>query len=540
MTTQTMVGKARIFPSTDANTDISKTVRRVGARIQVQWDGITWTDESDYFLTAGGNYEMSDKWGAGIAGQADFELDNTTGRFLPENTSSPIYSYLKPRVNIRYDVRIGSYYYRIFTGFIKAIEPDRKQGIVNFHCFDNTVKVLNKEAPKEAAYTNKRADELLAILAEAANITDYDLEISEHVISAAWFGDKYIWPIMGELAVSERGRVFFDYDGRFKFWNKSHIEKQQTPIFTLTRDDWMKNLNFSVEEQAIKNKVQIKARPRVSAGIQDVWTNGDIQILNQYSDTLVWIPANDQQNAWIETEDPCTSWIQPIPRTDYTASSAMDGVTDSEGNPAKDLTDSVQVTVFDPYASECFIQVQNFSDQDAYLTMFKIRANPLQIWDWIRVIKIDQQSIDTYGEQKIELENDFIEKEEWAEFLARTEVDRWKDAKNLFRADIIGVPHIKVGDVVSVEVTEGDFENYMIYGMDWEVTNSGFLQTLQFVLPFTIPVYQTITARAQIHAPVYQSITAKALLGAKTITASANIKESKTKFIQAKGVITVG
>ena len=295
----------------------------------------------------------------------------------------------------------------------------------------------------------------------------------------------------------------------------------------------MKNLNFSVEEGAIRNKVQIKARPRISAGIQVVWTNGDITILNQYSDTLVWIPANDQQNAWIETEDPCTSWIQPIPRTDYTANSQEDG----QGT---DLTDSVQITIFDPYASECFIQVQNFSNKDAWLTMFKVRANPLRIWDWIRVIAIDQQSIDTYGEQKIELENDFIEKEEWAEFLARTEIDRWKDAKNLFRADIIGVPHIKVGDVVSVELTEGNYEDYMIYGMDWEVTNSGFLQTLQFVLPFAIPNYKTISARAQIHAPVYQSITAKALLGAKTITASANIKESKTKFIQAKGIITVG
>ena len=539
-TTQTLIGKARIFPSSDANTEIAKTVRRIGARIQIQWDGITWDDESDYFLTAQGNIQMSGKWGEGMAAEADFELDNTDKRFLPENASSPIYDYLKPRVNIRFDVKIGPYYFRIFTGYIKAIEPNRKQGIVNLHCFDNTVRVLNKPAPKEAAYIYKRANELIEILARNAFGLEsgddgspyYDLEISDHIISAAFFGERYTWPLMGEIALAERGRIFFDYDGKLKFWNKEHIEKQQVSIFTLTRDNWIKNLEFSVEEQAIKNKVTVKARPRISAGIQVVWTNGDIEILNQYSDTLVWIPANDQQSAYIETEDPCTNWIQPIPNTDYTANSKIDGT-------GTDLTDSIKITIFEPYADSCFLQIQNFSGQDAYLTKFEVRANPLRIWDWIRVIKKDESSISRYGEQSIELENDFIDTEEFANNIAQRELDRWREAKNLFRVDVLGIPHIKVGDVMSVELTEDDYENYMINAIDWSVDDSGFTQTLQLVNPIAMPVYQSIVARAQLYAPAIQTITAKALIGPKTITAKASIKKEQSKNMNAMSKIVI-
>ena len=539
-TTQTLAPKARIWPSIDKQTEIAKTIRTIGARLEVQWNGTDWVDESDYFLTAQGNIQMSGNLGEGLAAEADFELDNTTKRFLPENSASPIYSYLKPRVNIRFDVKIGSYYFRLFTGYIKAIEPNRKQGIVNFQCFDNTVKVLDKPAPREAAYINKRGDELIKILAESVDITadEYDLEISEHIISAAYFGEKKIWPLMGEIVVSERGRIFFDYDGKLKFWNKSHIQNQQNPIFTITRDDWIENLEFSIAEQAIKNKVTVKARPRVSMGIQVVWTNGDIEILNQYSDTLVWIPANDQQSAYIQVEDeigplPCTTWIQPIAYTDYVANTKIDGS-------GVDKTDSVKVTTFTPYADTCFLIVQNYADVPVYLTRFEIRANPLKIQDWIRVIKKDEASIELYDEQSIELENDFIDKEEWAEEIARVELARWKDAKNLFRVDILGHPEFRVGDILKVELTEGNYENYMIYNMDWEVNERGFLQTIQFVNPLAISTEQLTTARANISGTMTQTIAAKAtIVSLRTIQVKSSIKKSASQSIQSLSRILI-
>jgi hypothetical protein len=536
--TQTIGGKARLFPSTTAQAVIAGTVRQIGGLIEVLWDGITWTDESDYLLTAKGNIKMEGDMGEGIASTADFELDNTTERFLPENTDSPIYQYLLPRVNIRYSIKIGTYYFKYFTGYIKAIEPDRKSGVVNFHCFDNTELVLNKPAPRDAAYINKRADELIEILAIGAGLTSsqYDIEPSTHTISAAFFGDRYIWPLMGEIAVSERGRIFFDYNGILKFWSQAHIQKQQTPIFTLTRDDWLKNLNFSVEEQAIKNKITVKAKPRISAGIKVVWTNGDVEILNQYSDTLVWIPAHDQQQAYIDITDeygelPCTNYIQPIPYTDYKANSASD-------ESGTDLTGYVQITTFTDYASSVYIVVNNYSDQDAFLTKFQIRANPLPVWKWIKIIQRDEVSISRYGEQEITLENDFIDTEDFALEIAQVELDRWKNAKNNFKGDSLGIPQLQCGDVVSIEIRDAVYENYMINAIDWEVDEQGFTQILEFVNPILIPTHQTINAYARIKGITIQSISALAFIQpTKTISAKANIKSNVPKSMSALGRI---
>jgi len=533
-TTQTTRAKARIFPSADANTEIAKTIRTIGSKFEVKWDDVNWTDETDYFLNARGHVKLTDTEGGGHAGSADFELDNTTGRFLPENISSPIYAYLIFRKEVRFSVKIGSYYFKLFTGYIKAIEPNRKEAIVNFHCFDNTVKVLSKRCPRDV-YLDKRVDELLSILAEEAGLTsdEYDFEEAINSVQVGWFKDRYIWPVMGELTQTERGRIFFDTDGKLKFWNRDHSHNQ-TDIFTLTRDDWLKNLEFSIEEQGIKNRVTVRAKPRASAGIQIVWTNGDADILNQYSDTLIWIPANDQQFAYIEVEDPCTSWIEPVANSDFTANTEADGS-------GTDLTDSIKITEFIEYGDACYITVQNLSSQNAYLTKFEVRANPIRVWKWIQVIEEDANSVSNYGEQPILIENDFIDAESNARAIAREELYRWKDAKNLFRAEIIGVPQLRCGDQVSIELTAGNYETYMIESIEWDVDEQGFIQKLGFINPIIIPAEQTMFVLGNIKSPVNKTVTAKGyiLTGEQEMQVKASIKLEQLKRINALGRVLV-
>lgn len=534
-TTQTIKSKARIWPSSTQISNVNATVREVGSKLEVKWDGISWTDESTYLLSAKGNWEMSGTLGEGLASQADFELENTTKRFLPENTSSPIQSYLRPRRQLRYSVIVGGTEYLLFTGYIKGIEPKRKDGTVNLHCFDNAEIVLNKDAPRDA-YVGKYAHELIGILGEAAGLdpnTDMDLEESDHYIQAAYFGDRHIWPIMGEIAVAERGRVFFDIDGRLKFWGRDHIQNQ-TKVMDLTNETHILDLNFSVEEQHIKNKITVRARPRAGGGIQPVWTNGAADVLNPYTETLLYIPANGTQNAYLEIEDPygplpCTDWVQPIPNTDFIANSEADGS-------GTDYTNSIRINTFNTYADAVFLEVQNLSSVDIYFTKFQVRANPLKIWKWISVRHTDEVSISEFGDQPIELENNFIDDEQMANDIAETELKRWKNAKNMFNAEIVGVPYLKVGDIVGVEITDGNSEEYMIETIDWEIDSGGFKQTLGFVNKIRFPTTQTVNARANIFNTTEQTVSAKARIGTaiKTIEAKAMI----TDFTRTQQTVT--
>lgn len=517
--------KARIMPSASDQASVNAVIRDVEPKLLIQWDGMIWEDESDRVISAQGDQDMQGELGEGLASQADFELDNTDGRFTPENTDSPIYAYLNPRVNLKFYTVIGGKEYLQFTGYIKAIEPDRSDGIVNIHCFDNAELVLNKTAPRDS-FVDMPAHKLIEALAVHAGLdpdTDMDLEESSHIVRAAYFGDRNIWPIMGEIAVAERGRVFYDVDGRLKFWSREHMQRQER-VMSLTRLDHFKKLEYTVEEQHIKNIATVTARPRAAAPTQPVWTNGGSISKNPYTDILVFVPANDTQYAFLEITDaygplPVTDWIQPVPYIDFIAN-------DKDDNSGTDYTNSIKINQFITYADAVFIEVQNLSPVDVYLFKFQVRAKPLKIFGWIKVRHDDPHSVALFGEQRISIENDFIDDEQMANDIAETEVSRRKNAKNLFKGEIIGVPYLSVGDVVGIEIRDGNIEDYMISSIKWKMTDKGYTQNLQFVEKVVFPSRQKVEARANIFGSVKQSVEARARIATVSQT------------IEAKGMVT--
>ena len=502
-TTQTVKSRGSIIPSQAFLDEVDKTVRQMQNKLEIQWDGSSWTDESTYFMSARANEELGNESGEGVSATLDVELDNATNRFTPEHTESPIYAYLKPRVRIRMSVIMGGYAYRLFTGYVKNIHPNIKNGTCSLECYDNQVSVSNKET-NGVVYENYRSDELLEVLATLSGMTSDEWELDEgyHVINYGYFDRRNVWPLMGEVASAERGRVFFDRDGKLKFWNRGRLHNR-LPYITLTRSDWIINLDYSVAEHQIKNNVTVQAMPRSAAGIQVVWTNGNIQYLDPYSETLVYVPAGASQVAFLDLEDPCSTFITPIANTDFTANSAIDGTGD-------DLISDISIASFIDYGNAVQITVSNTGVTDAYLTKFQLRGNPVRVLNYIRVKATDSTSISNYGEQVIEIQNDFVQTEDAALQIAYEELWRRQDAINNFDMEIIGIPHLLCGDVVSVEYDVGDYKNYMVKSLDWMLDDGGFTQKLRMVNPYLFPSIVRVDARANIAATGTATVTSKA------------------------------
>lgn len=446
MATQTVSTRAKLLPSDNQLASVNAVSRNISATLEIQWDRTNWIDESDYFISVQGDERMDETITEAIASTADIILSNATERFLPENINSPIQAYLKPHTPIRLDIIIDGKSYRMFTGYIKSISPDRNNGTVNLHCFDNSLYVMNKDCPREA-FLNKRADQLIYELASNAGLSDdqINLDYSLHTINAAWFGDRHTWPVMGEVAAAERGRVFFNREGEIRFWSREHIQNQE-PVLTVSQENHITSLDFGVAEHKIKNYVTVKATPRASAGIRAVWVNGDVRILDPYTDTLVWIPAGEKQAAFLEVDVPCTNWIRPIANTDYVAN------TEVSGNGA-DLTSQIEIVEFNTYGDAAYIEVKNNSSSDVYLIRFQVRANPLEIQSWIKVRARNQESMDNYGTQRIDIENSFIDDEVMAANIAESELKRHQFSTGDISTDIVGVPFLHVGDVVDLELS---------------------------------------------------------------------------------------
>lgn len=491
-TTQTVTGlraHARINPPLSFINNIEATSRYVVGRLEILWDGIDWVDETTYLLSCKANEKLSGDLGEGIASTLDVEVDNTTERFTPDNDSSPIKEYLVPRTKIRVSLTFEGYDYRMFTGYIKNIHPDDRTRICSFECFDNQVLVYNKRA-NGIVYEDFRTDQLMAELGELADLESdqFVLDKGDQEVNFGYFEDRNVWPIMGEIAVAERGRIFFDRYGILTFWNRSRLHNRGDS-YVITRENWIKDIDYSVAEHEIKNAIIVKAAPRYSAGIKVVWSNGNAEFLNPYTDTLVYIPAKTSQNAFLDLEDPCTTFITPIQNVDYTANSEQDAS-------GSDLTSQVEISEFINYGNAVFLSVENKANIGAYLTKFQIRGNPAQILKYIKVTAIDQPSINSYGRQELELENNFITSEEAATQIADEELERRREAINLFRIEIIGIPYLLTGDVISLEYRSGQFKDYLIQTMDWTFDEGGFQQRLTLTNPYTFPTVTTMTARA--------------------------------------------
>lgn len=530
--------QARIIPPQTFLDEVNATVRQLGGKLEIQWDGITWTDESDYLMTARANEKLAGDLGEGIASTLDVELDNTTERFTPDNTSSPLEPYLKPRVKIRISLTANGYTHRMFTGYIKNIHPDTRTRICSLECFDNQVKVYNKRA-NGIVYQDFRTDQLMAELAELAGLTEdeFVLDRGDQIVNYGYFQDRNVWPIMGEIAVAERGRVFFDRYGKLVFWNRSRLHNRR-PEITLSLDNWITDLDYSVAEHEIKNVVIVKAAPRFSSGIQVVWSSGNAEFLDAYSDTLVFIPPNYHQQAFLELEDPITTLITPIPYTDYTANTAQNGTGD-------DLTNSITIHEIINYGDAIFINVRNDSSQGAFLTLFQIRADPAKVLKWIKVTAIDTQSVDTFGRQEFEIENNFITSEDAATIIADEELERRREAINLFRVNILGIPHLLTGDVVNVEFREGQFREFLVDSMDWILDEGGFNQRLTLTNPYTFPNLARVEAKADILALLggrrtIRKMTTKGRIEnvrTTTMTSKANLVSTIERSVTAKGAI---
>ncbi len=69
-------------------------VHTFGYELWVQWDGVTFVNETPYVLSLAGVESVDPNTRALNAAEVNVELDNATRRYDPDNAAGPLYSYL--------------------------------------------------------------------------------------------------------------------------------------------------------------------------------------------------------------------------------------------------------------------------------------------------------------------------------------------------------------------------------------------------------------------------------------------------------------
>jgi hypothetical protein len=268
-------------------------------QLLVQWDGLTWTDESAWLAEDGLSItESSNDDGTPQATRVTLELDNTDGRYT-KGGSSQIAGYLT-HAGQRVRLRLG--YNGIyaaegdFWGYLGPLEPKESSAAATMTAWDwvgakhDQVGIVAAAIATDDVFRN-----LLGQLGETEGV-DYDADAGEMTCQSAIAAQADPWEEFRKLAVAEGGRIYVDRTtGRKRFMNRTNARAALlAPIATFSRSREIYDSKL-VQRDDMPNRLTLQYEDRNSAIADEL-------VLEQ--STPVGIPA---ATTWQVANDP-TTW----------------------------------------------------------------------------------------------------------------------------------------------------------------------------------------------------------------------------------------
>lgn len=375
-----------------------------------------------------------------------------------------------PKRVIKAEVGFGTLYVPKFSGLIDKIHPQLKDDTVQIYAYDWADR-LKDTLVTEELYQNKRSDELISILADKIGISaeKRNFDVGAHLVEFAWFPEASVWYYMTQIAEAEGGRIFFDEEGTLNFWNRGRIATQGSEsVYDFTIDDHIIDLNYDISKDKIKNRIVVKASPKMLLGRTVIFKDNTGSSVPAGTTSEIWAQfsfGDDKSVPAINVEIP-TLGVELI----------ANSISDGSGT---DVTGNLTITSYSLFAESLKLNIHNAGGVDAYFTTFLIYGEPIVVKTKIEVIEEDAASQILYDVQELQIENDFIDSEEYATNLAVQRLDQLKEPRNFITMDVVGVPYLQLGDIVGVE---GGFDrvskNYSIVKNRWQLTDD-FIQSLE-------------------------------------------------------------
>jgi hypothetical protein len=431
--------------------------------IAIDWDrdGVFTDPDDDVSL-----YTISVEWFLGMKrpywDTADdstlkLVLDNQTRRFSPEskrilpgNTPNPLYGKIAPFRTIRIQSNDGTTTRTHWIGWIETIEPDvdvfgKRQVTITA---SSVMKFFQAAETSIELQENQRSDQIIArLLTEVVvppaltkgfflDLPGYgELDLSTKLTSTTVFSvldvgktnfaiaaDNWVrqrdtsqarqstfnvYRAIADVVMAERGRFFFDREGRAIFWNRTRLQDDITPAFTLndSQAPAMNNVRYVYAgTQDFQNEIVVTAHPRaVSASDLDT-----LWVLDQ----PVGVGNGETKNIQVRFQDTTTGNIR-IGAKNVTLGS----VTFSQG--------SANVTL-EVQANSATITIQNTSGQNAVLSSAVVRGRKITDYGQMEATVSDPVSLSAYGRRTLKMNLTSVDDFLYAQQIASFELNRRK------------------------------------------------------------------------------------------------------------------
>jgi hypothetical protein len=303
-------------------------------------------------------------------GTCSLELDNSSGRYDPRNTSSPLYPHLltTDERNAKIQIRNGESGtpYGLITGRMVDFVPSsdgRGRKKLRVRIEDAMLYLNNRETNIDIRADIKTNEAIGAVLDDIAWPLSRSLEVAVETIPYWWVFGKSPYVTVWDLTESELGQFFVDVDGVATFQSRYHVDNN--PL-ALNSAEISPEILESQPSETMRNKVVVKIHPRVRRATGVLWI---------LQDAPGFLSAGGEKELWPEytynsRPVPAQNVITPVSTTDYTAYS------NSSGSGGTDLTGNLSVTL------------HNFGE-GGKLTLRNTGATGLYYWIQIRGDALD-------------------------------------------------------------------------------------------------------------------------------------------------------
>ena len=434
----------------------SRTANRAACvKLEVQWNGSDWTDESAYILNATVNNQAVKHSegvagiGGGIADTATITLDNHTRRYSPWYSVGALYAYIgsdawvgiKTRLYMGYEDAGGTpEYVEVHAGYIESLSPtwSSKGQRATMKLSDKTSYLEHKN--KSQLYRNVRTDEMAQYV---VNLLPTDIkptlsaDIGLFSLPWAWVDDENLWNELSLLAEAEGGRVYFSNtaDNTLLFENATHFltgADHTSSVATFAISDYS-SAQVPLSHKGYWNKVIVEYRPMKLHPWQPIWEQSGepLRIKPGATETVKAVFDHPVYEVGTQVED-----------KDYIA------VTAGGTRVSSDV--SLVVT---SYAQQASIAVTNNGNYTVFLVRHRLMGRPVIEGD---VEKCEATAsgdlVDQAGEITKEITaNRYIQTREHAQALADFLLERGQEPRSSPPIqNIDGMPWLQVGDKVTL------------------------------------------------------------------------------------------
>lgn len=123
------------------------------------------------------------------------------------------------------------------------------------------------------------------------------------------------------------------------------------------------------------------------------------------------------------------------------------------------------------------LQFTNTNSFDVYIDQLVVWGKPARVVDEVRYEAYDQDSVDKYGEQVLEVDNNFIGTIDGADALAVYIIHGYKDFASVVTMEVKGDPSLQLGDVITI-TAENFNDTYKVINIKDRLDKYQYRQTI--------------------------------------------------------------